>query len=211
MIRNLIFDIGGVLIDLEPQRTLQALGRLSAQPIGQFSDKELLGGGGSDLVGKYMCGNITNEDFFGALQQLSHPEVTIDQLQEAWNSMLLGLPQQRVNIIRTLHQQGIRIALLSNINDAHLQRTRQLFAEADLQIGRDIDYAFFSNEMHLAKPDASIYREVLNQTGFVPEDTLYIDDLEENIRAGATFGLHTLQAVGDEWIDPVMRSTAVPT
>lgn len=206
MIRNLIFDIGGVLIDLDPQRTLQAFSRLTSEPMQAFSSAELLGGGGSDLIGQYMCGNITNDDFLHALQSLTRPEISQDAIREAWNSMLLCLPKQRVETIQILHKQGIRIALLSNINEEHLNTTLRMFEDANLQIGRDIDYAFFSNEMHLAKPDPTIYKEVLLRTGFIPQETLYIDDLPQNIQAGAVYGLQTLQALGDEWIVPVLQA-----
>lgn len=203
MIRNIIFDIGGVLIDLNPQRTLQGFARLTTQPVGTFTDNELLGGGGNHLIGQYMCGDVSDNDFFLALQHLCHTGVTVAQIKAVWNDMLLGIPPERVEMIKQLHQHGIRIALLSNINEEHVRTTLRLFAEADLEIGRDIDYAFFSNEMHLAKPDPAIYQEALRQTGFLPEQTLYIDDLLPNIEAGAAFGLQTLHATGNEWIAPV--------
>lgn len=203
MIRNIIFDIGGVLIDLDPQRTLQGFARLTTQPVGTFTDNELLGGSGNRLIGQYMCGDVSDNDFFLALQRLCHTGVTVAQIKAVWNDMLLGIPPERIKTIQQLHQHGIRIALLSNINEEHVRTTLRLFAEAELEIGRDIDYAFFSNEMHLAKPDPAIYQEALRQTGFLPEQTLYIDDLLPNIEAGAAFGLQTLHATGNEWIAPV--------
>lgn len=209
MIRNIIFDIGGVLIDLDPQRTLQGFARLTTQPVGTFTDNELLGGGGNRLIGQYMCGDVSDNDFFLALQRLCHTGVTVAQIKAIWNDMLLGIPPERVEMIKQLHQHGIRIALLSNINEEHVRTTLRLFSEAGLEIGRDIDYAFFSNEMHLAKPDPAIYREALRQTGFLPEQTLYIDDLLPNIEAGAAFGLQTLHATGNEWIAPVKQATAL--
>ena len=209
MIRNIIFDIGGVLIDLDPQRTLQGFARLTTQPVGTFTDNELLGGGGNRLIGQYMCGDVSDNDFFLALQRLCHTGVTVAQIKAIWNDMLLGIPPERVEMIKQLHQHGIRIALLSNINEEHVLTTLRLFTEAGLEIGRDIDYAFFSNEMHLAKPDPAIYREALRQTGFLPEQTLYIDDLLPNIEAGAAFGLQTLHATGNEWIAPVKQATAL--
>lgn len=195
-----------MLINLDPQRTLHALSGMAAQPLGKFSDAELLGGGGSDLIGQYMCGNVSNDDFLHTLQRLCRPDVSLDAIRSAWNSMLLCLPQQRVDTIRILHRQGVRIALLSNINEEHLNTTLRMFAEADLEIGRDIDYAFFSNEMHHAKPAPAIYKAMLQRTGFVPQETLYIDDLPQNIEAGAAFGLQTLQAIGDEWLNPVRQA-----
>lgn len=205
MIRNLIFDIGGVLIDLQPQRTLDALRALSAQPIDRLSDRELLGGGQNALVDKYMTGDISDEDFFKTLLKTAKPNVTVADLKRAWDAMLIELPQRRVQKIKELHNRGIRIALLSNINDEHLRITKGIFAQADFQQGRDYDYAFFSNELHLAKPDAAIYHLALKETQFVPEATLYIDDLQQNIEAGEKAGMKTVCALGDEWMEVLER------
>lgn len=205
MIRNIIFDIGGVLIDLQPQRTLDALRALSRQPIEELSDRELLGGGNNRIVDAYMTGEISDVEFFSGLQQTAKAGVSIAELKEAWNAMLLGLPETRVRTIKSLHKEGVKIALLSNINEEHLHTTKQIFKRADFQLVRDYDYAFYSNELHLAKPNQEIYRIALEKTGFVPEETLYIDDLQQNIEAGATFGLQTLCATGDEWVKVLPR------
>ena len=205
MIRNIIFDIGGVLIDLQPQRTLDALRALSAQPIDRLSDRELLGGGQNALVDKYMTGDISDEDFFKTLLKTAKPNFTVVDLKKAWDAMLIELPQRRVQKIKELHARGIRIALLSNINDEHLRITKGIFAQADFQQGRDYDYAFFSNELHLAKPDAAIYHLTLKETQFVPEETLYIDDLQQNIEAGEKAGMKAVCALGDEWMEVLER------
>lgn len=203
MIRNIIFDIGGVLIDLEPQRTLSALRGLSVLPIEELSDRSLLGGGQSELVDKYMTGDIADEAFFEALMGRAKEGVTTEELRCAWNSMMIDLPARRVERIKALHGEGVRIALLSNINDEHLRVTKEMFAKADFLLGRDYDYAFYSNELHLAKPDARIYRLVLEQTGFVAQETLYIDDLAQNVTAGEDVGLKGLCATGDEWLEAI--------
>lgn len=203
MIRNIIFDIGGVLIDLQPQRTLSALRLLSVLPIEELSDRSLLGGGQNELVDKYMTGEIADEAFFEALLTHAKEGVTTEDLRRAWNSMMIDLPARRIEAIKALHREGVRVALLSNINDEHLRVTKGMFAKSDFLLGRDYDYAFYSNELHLAKPDAAIYRLVLSQTGFTADETLYIDDLAQNVAAGEDAGLKGLCATGDEWLEKI--------
>lgn len=209
MIRNLIFDIGGVLIDLDPQRTLDAFAPLLKGSCPQFTDLSLLGGGGSDVIGDYMRGELSNDEFLTTLLSLCKEGTTKTAVVEAWNKMLLGFPQERARTIDQLHKAGFRIALLSNINDEHLKLTRQLLQEVGLEVGQNIDFAFFSNEVHLAKPDRAIYELALQRTGFDPAHTLYIDDLEPNIAAGRAMGLQTCLAKGDEWL-PVVSALLTP-
>lgn len=205
MIRNIIFDIGGVLIDLQPQRTLSALRALLDEPIEELSDRSLLGGGQNELVDKYMTGDIADEAFFAGLLSHARAGVKTEDLRCAWDSMMIGLPARRVEAIQSLHREGVRVALLSNINDEHLRVTKEMFAKADFMLGRDYDYAFYSNELHLAKPDVSIYRLVLEQTGLAPEETLYIDDLAQNVAAAEGVGLKGLCATGDEWLEKIQE------
>ncbi len=209
MIRNIIFDIGGVLIDLQPQRTLSALRALLDETIEELSDRSLLGGGQNEWVDKYMTGDIADEAFFAGLLNHAKAGVKTEDLRCAWDSMMMGLPARRVEAIQSLHREGVRVALLSNINDEHLRVTKEMFAKADFLLGRDYDYAFYSNELHLAKPDAAIYRLVLEQTGFAPEETLYIDDLTQNVAAAEGVGLKGLCATGDEWLEKIREMAFV--
>ena len=168
-IKNILFDLGGVLIDLDTSRSIRAFAALIADDAdAPISAMDLLGGGESELVQQYQVGAISSDTFFGELKKA-----------------------------------GYHIYILSNINEDHVHWTLEHFREWGIEVGRDIDQVFFSNEMHLAKPDIRCYEQVIRSTGINPAETLYIDDLPQNIEAGKRVGFITLQALGDAWL-PVL-------
>lgn len=177
-IKNILFDLGGVLIDLDTSRSIRAFAALIADD--------------ADAP-------ISAMD----LQSLCRPGTTRAQLVQAWRAMLLSLPPHRLAKIRELKKAGYHIYILSNINEDHVHWTLEHFREWGIEVGRDIDQVFFSNEMHLAKPDIRCYEQVIRSTGINPAETLYIDDLPQNIEAGKRVGFITLQALGDAWL-PVL-------
>lgn len=195
--------MGGVLIDLDVRRSVRAFAALlkqDEQGDAPITALDLIGGGETQLVQLYQTGMITTDEFIAQIQRTCRPGTTREQILDAWYAMLLSLPQQRIEMIRRLKQAGYHVYILSNINDAHAIWTHEHFAKWGIKIGREIDRAFFSHEMHLAKPDPRCYEMVLSETGIRADETLYIDDLQSNIEAGAAAGFVTLQALGDEWL-----------
>ena len=202
--------MGGVLIDLDIKRSLSAFNAMllpdevkadTSLQRHSVSDIDLLGGGESPLISLYQKGDISTEDFISALLSACVHGTTRQQIVDAWNAMLIGLPAHRIEMIRSLKASGLNIYMLSNINELHVRWTLDCFAKAGLVIGEDVDRVFFSNEMHCSKPDPHCYQIVLEQTGIVPQETLYIDDLSQNIAVGRQLGFQCLQALGDEWLD----------
>lgn len=203
MIKNVLFDLGGVLIDLDVRRSVEAFIALmdsSANSETPITAMDLIGGGETELMQLYQTGMISTDEFVARILSVCRPGTTRQQVLDAWYAMLLSLPQHRIAMIRRLKEAGLHVYILSNINEAHVDWTLRHFAECGIEIGREIDRAFFSNEIHLAKPDSRCFDLVIREAGIRPEETLYIDDLEPNIKAGAAAGFVTLQALGDEWL-----------
>ena len=206
MIRNYFFDLGGVLMDLDIKGSLQRFAQL-VEPHSNGNDivpEDLLGVGENALIQAYQVGGISTGDFIDALKRYCRPEVSESTLIEAWDSMLKGIPIQRVDALRKLHDTGGRIFILSNINEEHLRWSRKHFEEVGLRVGQEIEAAYFSNEIGMAKPDPHIYQYAIEHSGVRPDETLYIDDMAVNIEAGAKQGLQTLCAKGDEWISTIL-------
>ncbi len=210
---NLLFDLGHVLIDIDPKRSLQAFARLlksdpDAQQKAQklITAEGLLGGHNSRLIDLYQLGQITTEQFLDTAAQACRPDVTKQQLLDAWLAMLLPFRQEKAQLLRQLHEHGIPFYILSNINETHVQWTKDNCPELQLASG-----IFFSNEIHIAKPDPAAFQYVIDHTGIKPEDTLYIDDLSANLDAARPFGFQLLHATSDATWLPLLQNMITPT
>lgn len=146
-------------------------------------------------MNEYQEGRIATDKFLGGLLQLSRPGTIIPQVIEAWNSCLLDLPQYRMDMVRRLREK-YNVYLLSNTNDAHWKYIVQKhFTEPEHHpVDYYFDYAFLSQEMHLAKPNPEIFKEVLRQIHAIGDECLFVDDSTLNLEAAEALGIHTLQA-----------------
>ena len=204
---NLLFDLGHVLIDIDPKRTLQAFAALLDRKSSAEGDTQplltadgLLGGHTSRLIDLYQVGQITTDQFLDTALQACRQDVSRQQVLDAWLAMLLPFKQEKAEMLRQLHERHIPFYILSNINDSHVLWTRENCPELQLASG-----IFFSNEMHIAKPDPEAYRYVIDHTGILPSETLYIDDLVPNLEAGRQFGFQCLHAIDDNAWMPAVR------
>lgn len=218
-IKNIVFDLGGVLIDLEPERTLRAFAELKKysqtkdtnslatkeEEKSPISINDLVGGGESEWMQKYQVGEMTTEEFFSHVASGYHPSITKKQLEEAWCAMLLSLPKNRLEMLKRLREAGYQVLILSNTNEAHTAWVHRHFEEIGLKIGEHVDCVYYSNEIGLAKPDHACYEYVIQDANIRPNETLYIDDLEKNVKAGQLAGWTSIQAIGDEWIEMAKR------
>ena len=198
MIKNIIFDLGGVLLDIDLvhcMRQVQALGvdfdSLSQQTAtfdSASNQKPAVMGEGIVATGAthlYQIGEISTTDFIGGIQKLCRQGTTYQQVLDAWNTCCIDIPQYRLDKVLQLRQRGYRTYMLSNTNDAHWQDiVRRCFGGQE-QVDRYFDKVFLSQEMHLAKPNDDIYLEVLREIGAEASECLFIDDSTQNTQAAA--------------------------
>lgn len=214
MIRNILFDLGNVLIDVDIRKTLKAYESLLADPNPSpfphrarengtmhntiITAGDLIGAGESELVAKYQVGAVSTDEFVEGILKVCKPGTTRQEVIDAWMAMLIGIPEERRQKVMELHKRGYKLYVLSNINELHAEWTRE-----QLQ-GIPFEAVYFSNEMGMAKPDARCYERVIRETGIVPEETLYIDDIPANIEAGKKMGFQCfLNTKADEWTEHV--------
>lgn len=189
-IKNIIFDFGGVVLDIDPQLAVNEFVKLGFSRFEKLMTSEF----SEEIIAKFERGILTPELFRSKLKSFLELDVTDQELDDAWNSLLYDIPSERIEIIEKV-KNNYGIYLLSNSNEIHYD----LFVR-DLQLRfgyREFDElfhkAYFSFDLHLLKPNPEIYEFVINQHGLIPEETLFIDDKEENLRAARNCGLLTFK------------------
>lgn len=182
--KNLIFDLGGVLFDInyqEPGKRFLALGMQGLKDMFFNSDS-------NNPFHSYERGQISSEEFADHLLRFAPQQVRKEQIQEAWNSILTELPLQRIQMLGTL-KQNHRLFLFSNINDWHLQAYRTQLPVPYTEFESHFEAVYYSCEIGHRKPDPQGFQHILNQNNLQPEETVFIDDLKENAEGAARVGI----------------------
>lgn len=186
-IKNIIFDFGGVLINLDRQRCVERFGRLGMGQVGDLINPFAQQG----VFMQLEKGEITPEEFRDSMREQFGKPATDEQIDAAWNSFLVDIPTYKLEALLKLREHYL-VYLLSNTNEIHWKWSREhAFPYKGF---RDTDYfeeMFLSYKMKLAKPDVAIFEAVLEATGIQPKETLFIDDSEVNCKVAESLGIST--------------------
>jgi putative hydrolase of the HAD superfamily len=186
-IKNIIFDLGGVIIDINYNLAADAFKKLGITDFDNFYSKAKQ----SSLFDDFEKGLISNQDFRNALKIYLPAAITNSQIDEAWNAMLLGIPSLRVDFLQHIASR-YRIFLLSNTNRIHIEAFTQY---NDEKFGKGyfesiFEYCYFSSDIGMRKPDAEIFEFVLAENGLLKEETIFIDDSIQHIQGALEIGLN---------------------
>ena len=187
-VRNIIFDLGGVLINLARVRCLEAFERLGVTDIrhrvtGDSRHK--------DLFGKFELGLVSPEEFREEIRHLSGLPLTDGQIDAAWIAMLGDLPSYRLDLLLRL-RENYRLFLLSNTNEIHWRWIADHgFAYAGHHVSDFFEKVYLSYELHMQKPDAEIFEHVMRDADIYPEESFLIDDARANCRMAGMMGIRT--------------------
>lgn len=186
-IRNLLFDLGGVIIDLDRQRCVDALVAL-----GDSHAEELLGLYGQQ--GEFMkleAGEISAADFLTYMHSRVGQEISDSEIVEAINAFLIGIPIERLQLLRQLRKR-FRVMMLSNTNPIMFDtKIADCFAQEGLTVEDYFDDIFLSYRLKTCKPSAAIFEQVIASSHIVPQETLFFDDSQKNLEAAAALGFRT--------------------
>ncbi len=187
-IQNLIFDFGGVIIDIDYEAVRNAFENIGMEDTRSFYQHD----DHSKLVKDLETGLISEDAFRKIIIQKINNHVTPEMFDNAWNAIIKDVPAERVTLIDELSKH-FRLYLLSNTNIIHYRKYMRDFEKKHGKSLRDIfQKAYFSHEIKLRKPDKSIFTYVLNNAGISANKSLFIDDSENNIKAAEEVGLKTL-------------------
>ena len=196
-IKNIIFDLGGVILDIDENIVYKELEKLGINVSELAHSKEFI-----ELISKFDTGIYTAPTFRKKAKALLGLEKMTDQkFDSIWNAMLLDIPRERIEAIEQV-KKHYKIFLMSNTNEIHYDlyvRDLQLrfgYKEFDALF----DKSYFSFDIHLEKPDPRFFEMILDHEGLVPEETLFIDDTETNIKVAKKLGIRTYHINRDELV-----------
>ena len=204
MLPHLLFDFGGVLIDLDYDATPAALRRLSrAGSTVEYSQARQ-----AELFDQFETGHLSPAEFRDGLRRSYDLDATDEQLDAAWHAMLLDVPAERLALIGELRARGHQTALLSNTNALHIAEiNRRLAGRYGFKhgIADVLDRVFYSQEVGLRKPGEEIFRHALDEMGWQAVDTLFIEDSPQHVATARRLGLRVLHLA-----PPLTLLTALP-
>lgn len=186
-IKNIIFDLGGVIMNIDFKRTEHAFAELGFTNFKQYMTQFHI----TPFFEEYETGKIDEAAFIKGIQQIAGKPITAPQIVYAWNALLLDFPPARIDLLEKL-KLHYRIFLLSNTNELHYNAFQQTLHAVTGKTLEDLfEKTYFSHTAHLRKPDAAIYRLVLDENNLNAAETLFIDDTASNFSGAEETGIQT--------------------
>lgn len=191
-IQNIIFDLGGVLLNIDPKKTIEAFGKLGMEQL--MRDKAL--SYDHDIFYQMEQGQVTPDEFREGVMKLLPGQVSFHEIDSAWTAMLLDFPAIRVELLKNLRKE-FNIYLFSNTNAIHVEKFQSSFRnQHGLELSSLFKRDFYSNEIGYRKPSPESYQEIIRLSKINPEESLFIDDLLQNVESAVNCGLKGL------WLEP---------
>ncbi len=201
-ISSIIFDLGGVIIDLDIEKTKAELCKVLgfSQPNLYYSNEY------APLFSEFEVGKISEKGFIDGLIQKSLNESSPDQIINAWNSMLVEIPQERIKMLEILKKK-YRLFILSNTNSIHVERFEKM-ATGYHSLAELFENAYYSHIIGFRKPNVEAFKAVIDGSKLNPHTTLFVDDLQANIDAANTLGFKTLHITGKSDVSKILTANS---
>ncbi|MBR4391501.1 MAG: HAD family phosphatase [Bacteroidales bacterium] len=196
-IKNIIFDLGGVILDIDENMAIHELQKLGVADRYHAHQDEFRA-----LDDRFERGIISAATFRKRVKQLFEiPKLSDADFDYVWNSVLLDIPRERIHALEEV-KEHYNIFLMSNTNEIHYDLyVRDLQLRFGYKQFDDLfDKSYFSFDVHLMKPDPLFFEYILEHQGLKPNETLFIDDSRKNIEAAQSLGIHTYHIRRDELV-----------
>jgi epoxide hydrolase-like predicted phosphatase len=201
-IKNIIFDWGGVITNLDFEAGINAFKKYGLDNfIDQYNMQFQ-----KDIYTKLETGLISADEFRAELRKIIPIPITDNELDEAWSALLGELPKERWDLLHKI-RDDYRTYLLSNTNVIHVERYFQRLYETYGIYGYThlFEKTYLSYELKMRKPDIRIFEYVLKDSNLIPEETLLIDDYHENIESAGRLGINTCHLKEPETILDIFK------
>ncbi len=200
LIKNLIFDFGNVIIDIDTKLSEAAFSKYG---MNNFSELYTLATQNA-LFDLLETGKINENDFYEEFRKVSGCKLSDKILEECWNALLIGFPETRIKMLQQLKAEAkYRTFILSNTNIIHYKAyTKILFDNYGISdYNKLVEHAYFSHEIGYRKPGREIFDYVVEHSKIRPEESLFIDDNIDNINAANKLGFKTIHLIGKDMTD----------
>lgn len=186
--KNILFDLGGVILDINVQATLKQFYELGfPAELMQFPHSMT-----TDLYFKYETGKLDSVAFRNEIRKKSGVEMSDQRFDEAWNAMLVRIPKERTDLLKLLSNR-YDLYMLSNTSELHVKVFEKMYLDAaGVSMHEVFKKIYYSHEIGWLKPDHEAWEHVIRDAGIKPEETLFLDDNIHNIKASQELGFHAI-------------------
>lgn len=203
-IKNIIFDYGNVIFTIDFKRTQAAFTALGINNVESFYAHK----GHHPIFDQFEKGEITAVEFRNGIREISeHPELTDEQIDHTWNSLLIGVPEGNHELLLKL-KDTYRTFLLSNINEIHLDYIESyLKREFDLDSNDQFfEKIYYSHLIGKRKPNPEIFEQLISENSLNPQETLFIDDSPQHLETARNLGIQTYLMTYPDTIQAFFRA-----
>lgn len=191
-ITTLIFDLGGVIINLDWERCVENFRKIGVNNMDSLISTTLQKG----FILEYERGEISSEQFRNEVRKYTEEQVSDEEINHAWTSLLVDIPEEKLNLLLDLKKR-YKILMLSNTNELSFEFCRDNFFNVNGRtVNNFFDKCYLSYEMHLNKPEPGIFKALLQDADLKAEECLFLDDGIHNIKSASELGFQT------EYIEP---------
>ena len=188
-VKNIIFDLGGVILDIDYNRPIEAFKKLGAGDFKTLYSQQSQ----ASFFNKFEKGEITPAQFRKKMREHLPEKVTDEEIDAAWCSMLGELPSPRIVVLKMLAKMNYRLFLLSNTNSIHI---RAFTKYLDDTYGKNLfkklfEKVYYSSQIGMRKPTKKIFEHVLKENDLKASQTLFIDDSTQHIEGAKKLGIQT--------------------
>lgn len=198
-VKALLFDLGGVIVDLDYHKTINAfdaLGVANTESIyNQFNQTEIFDG--------FETGSLTGKEFIHLMKDQIPTYSSESEIKKAWNAMILGFEEAKLKQIKK-YSEKIPCYLLSNTNEIHLEYIQTLLGEMPFKnLELLFSKCYYSHIIGKRKPHKETFEWVLNDMGYTAEDVLFIEDSPQHIEGAKTMNLNTLYLTQERSLEEI--------
>lgn len=200
MIKNIIFDLGNVIIDLNEAEAKKALIKIAGK---DFEEAYAISENKPNFFNDFEKGWIYPDEFRNLFRSFLKVNLDDKKLDEIWNTILGDFQMERIILLEELLQQKkYRTFLLSNTNDIHIPEVENILRKNTnnqyTSLQQLFEKVYYSQNMGLRKPDIAIYEQVLNENNLLANETIFFDDNVPNIKASKSMGIHSKLIIPNE-------------